>query len=1091
MIPGFSGHLVAEALLESRLPSSLEGSQQLSAQVRAWRHATRHLGPASSLAAVAEAARSLLAVLGFEPGDMRDAGGSHRLALLHGARASNVVLVVPWREPLARYWREAVLGAARHHAEWCILFNGTAVRVVCPRRLTSRRHVEVDLALAADDPRTAAALTYVAHADALVTRSTASRAQGLAQLIADSEAHRAVVSKALRAGVLAATGHLLGALAAGRRAGRLDAAFDQSLTIVYRVLFLLFAEDRSLVPMWHPVYRESYSIDALRACALRGQHGVWDALRAIGRLAHAGCRAGSLRVTPFNGRLFSPRRLPLAERRNLDDEAARRAILALSTRRAPDGESMERVSYRELGVEELGAVYETLLDYRPTLGGTSSGVTLVADAGVRKATGTFYTPQPLVRHLVREALAPLVQEASPERILALRVLDPSMGSGAFLVGACRYLAGAYEHALVEHGRCIASDIGPAERAAIRRTVAERCLYGVDLNPTAVHLAQLSLWLATLAADRPLSFLDHHLRVGNSLLGTWLARLREAPARARRRDLPLFPEQDLADAVGAALPIRWRLSTGPSETAADVREKERALAALESPDSHLRAWGRVADLWCASWLASPPVPASLHRTLADALLDRGCALPANTADELLARVRETRERLRLFHWELEFPEVFFDERGARRADAGFDAVIGNPPWDMIRADSQGDRTAQRLQSAAVVRFVRESGVYEAQADGQVNCYQLFVDRAIALTRPSGRIGLLLPSGIATDRGSAAVRRLLFSRCAVERLLGFDNRTGTFPIHRSMRFVLLSATAGARTREVACRFGETDAAALDRFATPDGRPDPHWFTARVSMPLLEKVSGADDLAIPEFRSPVDVAIAERAADLFAPLGADSGWGAQFGRELNATDDRRWLLDGGTGWPVLEGKSIEPFRACPARARWHIRPADARRLLGSRPLRPRLAYRDVASAGNRQTLIAALLPAHTASTHTLFCLRTPLARREQHYLAALLNSFVLNHLVRLRVSTHVTTAIVERLPVPTAAEAGPLFGFLARAAARLARAEDAAMRAEMNAQVAHLYRLSGDEFAHVLASFRLVPEAERRATLDRHRATRLVLA
>src|SRR5207245_8127089 len=142
---------------------------------------------------------------------------------------------------------------------------------------------------------------------------------------------------------------------------------EQALTIVYRILFLLFAEARALVPLWHPIYRESYSVETLRDTAERSPQpdGLWDALRAITRLAHAGCRAGDLRVTPFNGRLFAPSRTPLVDRRDLDDEAARRAVLALTTRPAPDRSGRERIAYRDLGVEQLGAVYETLLDYEP------------------------------------------------------------------------------------------------------------------------------------------------------------------------------------------------------------------------------------------------------------------------------------------------------------------------------------------------------------------------------------------------------------------------------------------------------------------------------------------------------------------------------------------------------------------------------------------------------------------------------------------------------------------------------------------------------------------------------------------------------
>ena len=184
----------------------------------------------------------------------------------------------------------------------------------------------------------------------------------------------------------------------------------------------------------------------------------------------------------------------------------------------------------------------------------------------------------------------------------------------------------------------------------------------------------------------------------------------------------------------------------------------------------------------------------------------------------------------------------------------------------------------------------------------------------------------------------------------------------------------------------------------------------------LALLQRLSG-DDLSVPDVRAPIDLAIAERAAIAVSAARGRPGWGVRFGRELNATDDREQFRPAGRGLPIVEGKHIEPFRVNVREARCSIAPRDARRILGTRHERPRLAYRDVASATNRLTLIAAVLPAGCVSTHTVFCLRTSAAARAQHFLCGLFNSFVVNYLVRLRVATHVTTAIVERLPVPRA--------------------------------------------------------------------------
>jgi hypothetical protein len=1083
MIAGFSGRLLPSSFLEPRLASSATRPPDAAFRRRlaAVHAAARRLGPASPLRSILDVViLPLLAVLEVAPVGAPEFHEDH--ALIIGRAGSSLVVVVAthWGAPLDPCWRPAVVEAGRAGASWCVLCNATQLRLVAPSRLHSRRTIDLDLDAAAEEPLASEALRTIFTAEAL----TDGERGPLGATIAAAQAHAVGVCTSLRGGVLDASRHVLGALAARERVRPLDDVFEQSLTIVYRVLFLLFAEARGLVPMWHPVYREGYSVEALRHAALSsGSIGLWDAIRASSRLAHGGCSAGTLRVTAFNGRLFSPTRTPLAERRDLDDDAARRTIVALSTRPAPDGEGREPISYRDLGVEQLGAVYETLLDYVPRVNRSSRGrrieVSLESGSGVRKDTGTFYTPQPLVDHLVRDTLAPLVSGATPEQILGITVLDPSMGSGAFLVGACRYLARAYEQSSIAHGRCHPSDIGAAERATMRRLVAERCLFGVDINPTAVQLARLSLWLTTLAADKPLTFLDHRLRVGDSLAGTWLSSIRLPPGRRRAaRDLPLFADEPASDAIRFALPVRVRLATGPNDTAAQVRDKERAFADLVAPATLLRKWTRVADAWCAAWFGDPPLPASAFGALAEAILSGGGPLPEPLGRELMDRIDAMSAVRRLFHWELEFPEIFFDPDGRRRPDGGFHAVIGNPPWDMVRADTYANRTMARADAAALVRFARDSGTYAAPSDGHANRYQLFLDRAVALTRPGGRIGLVMPSGLLVDSGSAAVRRLLFSRCAVERLVGFDNRKATFPVHRSVRFVLLSARAGGPTGEIACRFGETDSSTLDRGDRE--RIDSSWYPLRIAMPLVEKLSG-DTLSLPEFRTPLDLQIAEQACELFRPLGSADGWNVQFGRELNATDDRGLFRTDGQGLPVLEGKLIAPFQVAADRARWTISDADARRVLGSAAYRSRLAYRDVAGATNRQTLIAALLPPRAVSTHTLFCLRQPLPLRRQHLLCALLNSLVVNFLVRLRVSTHVTTAIVERLPVPREDEAGEAAGELSASAQLLASGAGLDPLVRLNALVAQIYGLQPAQFEHVLASFPLIDAVHRQAMLD----------
>jgi hypothetical protein len=490
------------------------------------------------------------------------------------------------------------------------------------------------------------------------------------------------------------------------------------------------------------------------------------------------------------------------------------------------------------------------------------------------------------------------------------------------------------------------------------------------------------------------------------------------------------------------------------------------------------------LWCAAWFddADDRSSAQAFESLVDHIVAGRGPLSDRLAAHYLERSNAVAARRRFLHWELAFPEVFFEATGTRLSRPGFDAVIGNPPWDMIRADAGSVETRGLLRGSArsILRFSRESGVYSCQSDGHANQYQLFVERAVALTRDGGRIGLVLPSGFAVDHGNSALRQMVLERCDVDALVGVDNRRGIFPIHRSVRFLLLSATAGPPTTVVPCRFGVTSTSELE-FLT-ENADEMSAFPVRASIATLERVSGPT-LAIPNVVAAADLAICDKAASLFRPLGAEGAWHARFGRELNGTDDKAVFLPAAKGIPIVDGRHVEPFRVAVHRSIRSISASEARRRLGPDRLdHARLAYRDVASASNRLTLIAAILPAGCVSTHTVFCLRSPLSLNDQHLLCGLFNSLVVNYLVRLRVTTHVTTATVERLPIPTRDDAPGACFEIAGLARLLARRRDEGTLATLNARVAELYQMSRAEFEHVLSTFPLIPQKERDAALDR---------
>ena len=309
---------------------------------------------------------------------------------------------------------------------------------------------------------------------------------------------------------------------------------------------------------------------------------------------------------------------------------------------------------------------------------------------------------------------------------------------------------------------------------------------------------------------------------------------------------------------------------------------------------------------------------------------------------------------------------------------------------------------------------------------------------------------------------------------------------------MRFLLLSGTAAGRTDALPCRIGERDPAVLDSLdAGPETvpaaisgiRPDPAAPVV-LTRDLLARLSG-DDLAIPDVRSPEDLALLEKVVALAPPLASTAGWHVEFGRELNATEDRRHFTRSPGDLPVLEGKHVGPFQARASAATLRL-PLAAARALYARTgafLRPRLAYRDVASATNRLTLIAAVVPAGAGTVHTLFCLRGSVRPLHQWFLCAVLNSFVANFLVRLRVTTHVTAGIVGRLPVPRPPAGSPLIARLASLAKGLAATADPERDERypaLQAAVARLYGLTPAELEHVLGRFPLIDQEIKERTM-----------
>ena len=519
------------------------------------------------------------------------------------------------------------------------------------------------------------------------------------------------------------------------------------LRLVYRLLFWFVAEDRSLLLQPDPSgaadsvrarlreardrYVTYFSSARLRRMARRhrgGRHSdlfdavelVFDALGTEGgvpELALPGI--GGIFETKRDDGSAVPLDEPLAGAR-LANEALLGAVRALSQIRPRDGGPMRPVDFGNLGAEELGSIYESLLELIPRYDAEQLSYTLETLPGnERKETGSYYTPTSLVDCLLDSALDPLLDEACvkathEERIAALfniTICDPACGSGHFLVAAARRIAKRVAAAETDESEPPEAEV----RAALRRVVG-RCIYGVDVNPMAAELARVSLWLEALEPGKPLSYLDQNIRVGNSLLGVTPALLADGlPDEAfkpiegdDRKVAAALKKQNAAERQGqhdlfrpAGIPVtNATLAQRAAEVAhalpesledLHIHQQRQAAELAESPER--RTQKLLADAWCAAFV-QPKTDETRATGIAQATLEQFGA-GSNTLDLVAAEdlVADLTRQYRFFHWHVEFPHIFRVGNGATDINpatgwsGGFSCVIGNPPWEKVELKEQ--------------------------------------------------------------------------------------------------------------------------------------------------------------------------------------------------------------------------------------------------------------------------------------------------------------------------------------------------------------------------------------------------------------------
>ena len=699
---------------------------------------------------------------------------------------------------------------------------------------------------------------------------------------------------------------------------------EAALIFLYRLLFVLYAEDRGLLPVNDERYddyglRKRVRDDIARRKADRDTFSThatsyYDHLMTLFRLIDKGDT--SIGLPPYNGGLFAA--ATLLEEARLPDATVANIIYDLSHIKGTQ-EDRCFVNYRDMSVQQLGSIYERLLEHEPVRDGDK--IVIRPNPYARKDSGSFFTPQELVDLIVERTLKPLVEERlkafedkaaqlkgdrrpkaqrkaellkldPAEAVLNLKVLDPAMGSGHFLVTAVDFLSD-YVAELIEYVPAVAEwldadYVSPlvkrvaairkeilqrareadwvmdesqlTDQAIIRRMVLKRCIYGVDKNPLTVELAKVSLWLHSFTVGAPLSFLDHHLRYGDSLVG-----LRVKDATDELNQLGgLFASSAIAGAEAATEGMQ-RIEEMSDADVAEVRESAALFHGVEETTAELR---RLLDFLCGfRWriagmkqkerpkFEDPLVTTLGHTVDAYKLLARGPEyvgdVPPDSGDaawskfaELWHEARFIADREGFLHWEVAFPGVWHHWQSTC-PEGGFDAVIGNPPWDRIklqevewfatrdpeialaptaaargkgiqRLRDQGASLAAEFDDAKkraekLGEMIRASGDYPLLSSGDINLYSLFVERAMSLIKPDGFVGLLTPSGIYADKTAARFFKSVSTSGRVGGLFDFENRRlGTdlppfFPDVDS-RFKFCALILGGEAR----RFDETKCA-----------------------------------------------------------------------------------------------------------------------------------------------------------------------------------------------------------------------------------------------------------------------------------------
>ncbi len=894
------------------------------------------------------------------------------------------------------------------------------------------------------------------------------------------------------------------------RADLLRIVYDESLVFLLRLLFVLYAEDRNLFDQGvipKVIKGEGNLLELIISHS--DQIGSFD-------LESEFLRNDDLKLAntfklidaKYNGGLFSSKKHPLLYDLDMDDILFSRAIDNLC--RVQVKKRVYTVDFSTISERELGGIYESLLEYKMAISDRAidempsivnkkrirrdvraGDLYLINHKGERKATGSYYTPDLIVEHLVETGLSPQLQEAKEKHgsgfddlfnaVLDIKVCDPAMGSGHMLIACYNRMVEFVRQCLEElHEDGKTDRVWDKETSYMVHTqIARKCIYGVDLNPTAVELAKLVLWMKVFRPDKPFEFFDYNLACGNSLIGVY----DEVEASDDEFQMALFRSQEQVekDIQSDLLRNVTRMLDMPRNTVDEVHAVDSYWRDEVRPLQRQVAF--LYNVKLAKWLLPDKMDIvnAGYEQLVDGIdTDRDYVKKILAGDsEIPASVLalkdiddEIRNDYRPLHWRIAFPHIAV--RG------GFDFVISNPPWDKVKPyreeyfsdliegyaymetkDAKAASDALMADRPEIAEgwkryeenFTKQNRFYQDSYEWQVvkgkdgkalkgdnNLYKVFIEKIYTILKDKGICGLVVPDNLNIDAGCTGLRRLLLERCTIRELVMFENRKRLFDIHGQYKFDVVTFEKTKPRKNLAFKAGFYwyDPIWLD------GEPDEDYIAKNehnkralhrtYSYPTeFIKEASPDTLTIFEFRNKKQMDVFKKMME-YQPIGNEEEMlRIRTYTEFHMTNDSDLFNTRGTGWPLYQGSMIHHYNAHlkdPERfviqnegearlaSKWRIE----QKQLPDRTYR--IGWRDIAQPTDTRSLICSVIPrgAFVGNTLNLIELQGDFVGDYEIIAAldAILSSTTPDFYVRQRMAKHVSAFILKELPLPRDLEA-----------------------------------------------------------------------